>query len=73
MKVIGKLADRLLSAVVPEISAGACCTESGQVYYVNCNECDGNGIGLEKKCVVNCYCQGVCGACNIKISSPGCR
>ena len=73
MKVFGKLADRFLSAVVPEISAGACCTDLGRVYYVNCNQCDGNGIGLEKKCVVNCDCQGVCGACNIKISSPGCR
>ncbi|HEY2505888.1 MAG TPA: hypothetical protein VGI58_05190 [Streptosporangiaceae bacterium] len=73
MKVIGAIADRLLGIVVPEIKAGACCTLFGKSYNVSCNECAGNGIGLAKRCVVNCDCQAVCGGCTVKIANSACR
>jgi hypothetical protein len=73
MKFFGKAADKVLSYVVPGLTAGACCVGSGTSSTVSCNECAGNGIGLAKKCTVTCFCQLSCGACNIKIASSGCR
>lgn len=73
MKFVGVLADRLLSAVVPEIKAGACCTDHGKQYNVPCDLCAGNEVGLEKHCYVNCYCQGICTGCTVRYYDPGCR
>jgi hypothetical protein len=72
MRIIANLADRLLSAVVPEITAGACCSDNGKTYYVKCDLCKEKGVGLEKKCVVNCYCHAICGPCNIDYPDSNC-
>jgi hypothetical protein len=71
MKMLGHLADKLLGAVVPQISASACCTGAGQTFTENCG-CVRNGIGSRKTCVVTCFCTLSCGACQ-DFSEPGCR
>lgn len=72
MKVLKIAADRLLGAFVPEITAGACCSDNGKVYYVSCGCSSRKGAALEKRCVVDCYCHGICGPCNIYYPDPGC-
>lgn len=59
MKVIGQIADRFLSAVVPDIAAGACCTLSGKKYTNT--KCVKKGVGARQSCVVTCDCQASCG------------
>ncbi len=64
MKVIGKIADRILSTVVPEITAGAaaCFCQPGEFAgYRSCG-CSGN-INRARPCSYNCACAITCGAC----------
>jgi hypothetical protein len=61
MKVLGKVADRLLSTVVPEIKASACCKGYG-TSYTNVCRCSGGRI-YTQKCTYNCNCKAVCGPC----------
>lgn len=71
MRIIGLLADKLLSGVVPKISAGACCTLAGKHFTESCG-CLRNGVGLQKSCVVTCDCGSSCGACKA-IPVASCR
>jgi hypothetical protein len=57
----------MLSAIVPEVTAGACCGDAGKVYmWVSCG-CVGpvGAARIEHKwCTFNCTCKGlVCGPC----------
>jgi hypothetical protein len=61
MKVITRMADRLLGAVAPKITAGACCSESGQKYTTECY-CRSSYV-YAKNCVIGCFCQSTCGSC----------
>lgn len=63
-RLINRIADRLLTAVVPEISAGAkaCCSKYGTSIGV---ECSCNGRVVEKTCTYNCTCGLVCGPCRL--------
>jgi hypothetical protein len=61
MRMIGKLADRMLTAFVPKAQAGACCTEHGQC-YLNSSGCPG---GSFKRCCYDCNCRAVCGPCDV--------
>ena len=56
IKALGALADRLVAAVVPKTTAGACvCNDC---YYTPC----GSGC---KRCCANCNCTVVtCGSCS---------
>jgi hypothetical protein len=62
MQVINRMADRLLSAVVPKITAGACCPKDTTLQFCYC-------VALlyaqYRYCSYNCSCQVVCGGCNV--------
>jgi hypothetical protein len=59
VRIIGILADRLLGAVVPEITAGACCPQVGERYYNY--KCVKKGVGAKQLCTVTCGCGKTCG------------
>lgn len=65
MRLIAPIADRLLSIVVPRITAGACCP--ADTHKVACNGCARNSqhIWLQqfKSCSYTCACKLICGAC----------
>lgn len=58
MRMIGKFADRMLTAFVPKAQAGACCVEQGQCYWRTgtCPE------GMLQRCCFDCNCRAVCGS-----------
>ena len=61
MQIITKMADRMLSMMVPEITAGACCGDAGHVsgYKYDCIK---KGVQGRSTCVINCTCSGTsCG------------
>ncbi len=60
MRVLARIADRMLSVVVPQASAGACCPPDGQEIICYCSGCH----TYLKYCHYNCACQYECGACN---------
>lgn len=64
MKVIGRIADRILSSVVPEITAGAaaCFCQPGESAGQRSCGCRGNNRWAQL-CVYNCACAITCGAC----------
>ena len=62
MRAISKIADRLLSAVVPKITAGACCPKDTTRQFCYYHPA-GSGIPWYRYCSYNCACQLVCGAC----------
>jgi hypothetical protein len=59
MRFVTSLADRVISAVVPGITAGACCPPDN--YREECY-CRGSVVWA-KNCSTNCACKAVCGAC----------
>lgn len=59
MRLMNLVADRLLSAVVPRITAGACC--AGDPFWKTCF-CE-DGVWFHKSCHYNCSCGVVCGDC----------
>jgi hypothetical protein len=63
MAIIGKAADRMLALVVPKLTAGACCLSYGhrstQRCFNGCKDCH----EWEQNCVVNCFCEIICGSC----------
>jgi hypothetical protein len=59
MAVVSALADRMLSAVVPRASAGACCPPDGQAEICFCSGC----WRYLKYCHYTCNCVWTCGAC----------
>ncbi len=62
--LIEKVADRMLSLVAPKLTAGACCLSSGKhvTHYCYGGYCTGCYI-WKQNCVINCYCEIICGAC----------
>jgi hypothetical protein len=70
MRMVGRLADKLLNAVVPQISAGACCTHYGEISYKDCS-CVRKGVGKRRTCVVSCFCMLTCSACQ-EFPNPAC-
>jgi hypothetical protein len=64
VRLINRMADRLLTAVVPEISAGAgCCSRSGESFGRLC-ECTGSRV-VEQTCTYGCHCAVTCGPCRL--------
>jgi hypothetical protein len=63
VRLINRMADRVLAAVVPEISAGACCSMSGESYGKLC-ECTGSRV-VEQTCTYGCHCKVTCGPCRL--------
>lgn len=62
MRMINKIADRLLSSVAPKITAaGICCPDFGNSYEQDCG-CS-NGFQKQMFCVVRCNCSIQCNAC----------
>lgn len=59
MRMIGKVADRMLTAFVPKARAGACCVEQGSCYFSS----TGCVTGMLKRCCFDCNCRAVCGPC----------
>lgn len=59
MSMIATLADRLLSKVVPEIKAGACCPPDPGTEECYCH----NHTVYAKNCSYNCACKLFCGSC----------
>jgi hypothetical protein len=60
MSIIPAIADRLLSSVVPQIEAGACCDLACTSVYCYCKD----GEQWTKRCCPNCNCsQFTCAAC----------
>ena len=72
MRFITPIADRLVSAVVPRVTAGACCPPDP--YTVTCTACARNYAHVWQKtvktCSYNCACQVFCGGCNAIGCSP---
>lgn len=63
MRLINRMADRLLTAVVPAISAGACCSKYKQSFGRECSCNDGRLI--EQTCTYGCHCAVTCGPCRV--------
>jgi hypothetical protein len=62
MRMITKLADRMLSTVVPEITAGACCPDT--YVYVQCGCSSKTKLTYQKLCHPNCTCtELLCSGC----------
>jgi hypothetical protein len=59
VKVIGRIADGFLGAVVPTIEAHACCSDYGMRYENY--QCYAKGIGEKQACTVTCSCRASCG------------
>lgn len=58
MAVLGRLADRMLSAVLPKADGGACACNDTWCSYTGCPS------GYRKSCRANCDCSIVkCSAC----------
>ncbi len=67
MRIIRTMADRMLSAVVPTVTAAAiCCQPDPQVYECYCH----NGVLYLKTCTPRCNCTLSCGPCYV--SDIGC-
>ena len=60
MRMIGLLADKLLSGVVPQIKAAACCGGADDLHRVLRRL--RNGVGLRMTCVITCTGGTSCGA-----------
>jgi hypothetical protein len=60
MRMIGTMADRMLSAVLPKTTAAACIDVPAGNYYQECY-CK-NGTVWDKFCVSTCY-GPACGSC----------
>jgi hypothetical protein len=63
MRMITKIADRMLNAVVPEITAGACCPENKHYVSCGCRGPVGDSFLYRKLCVTSCDCVTSCTAC----------
>lgn len=64
MPLLASLADRLLSMVVPRVTAGACCPPDPT--QVACGPCYKNRLTehqSQKTCSYTCACKVLCGAC----------
>ena len=59
MRVVATIADRMLSAVVPRASAGACCPPDPVTEICFCSGC----WRYLKTCQYNCACTWFCGGC----------
>jgi hypothetical protein len=66
LRFIAPIADRILSAIVPRATAGACCPPDP--YLVACTGCyrgySHQYVYEAKTCSYNCACQVSCGGCN---------
>lgn len=69
MQVINRMADCLLSAVVPRITAGACCPKDTTLKFCYCV---GYQSAAYRYCSYNCSCQVICGGCNVEYTTAGC-
>jgi hypothetical protein len=61
LRMVAKMADRLLSVVVPTVTAGACCPHDPYVQECRCHSAT-KSVWV-KSCSLNCACQPVCSAC----------
>jgi hypothetical protein len=61
MRIINGWADRLLSVVVPKITAGACCPPDTTIQFCYCVSHEGYAYG--RYCSYNCACQISCSTC----------
>jgi hypothetical protein len=59
MRLIAPLADRMLSRVVPRVTAAGCCSPDNHLVYCFCS----GGRKYEKACHYECDCSYVCGGC----------
>lgn len=62
MALIDKMADRMLSLVVPKVKAGACAcnyTFTQKCYGGYCTDCH----IYQQNCIADCACHVTCGAC----------
>jgi len=69
MRAISKIADRLVSVVVPKITAGACCPKDTTLQFCYCH------FGYQayyRYCSYNCACQLVCGSCYVQEFNANC-
>lgn len=64
MRLISRMADRMLRIVVPTISADAACCQQ-QFWQQNCFCRNINGISVQyvQNCHTECNCTPTCGAC----------
>jgi len=69
MQVINRMADRLLSAVIPRIMAGACCPKDTTIQFCRCI---GYQLAEYRYCSYTCSCQVICGGCNVVDTNVNC-
>lgn len=70
MHIIGKIADRMVGALVPAVTASAGCAPETFENSCGCiGQKDGNLYLVYQTCVVESNCQARCGPCNILIES----
>lgn len=65
MHFISPIADRMLSVVVPRVTAGACCPPDP--HQVACGPCYVNRLTrhqTQRTCSYTCACKVVCGGCS---------
>jgi hypothetical protein len=56
-----RLADRLVSLVIPSVEAGACVDENGRLFWRNCGGCGcSGGRYVRRQCECRINCMGTC-------------
>jgi hypothetical protein len=71
MQIFSRMADRMLSALAPAITAEAHIVCTPYSYYQECG-CTSGGLQKVKSCYVNEACETSCGSCDIVISNEYC-
>lgn len=73
MRVIGAIADRMLSAVAPKTTAAALCTKGWIEVNCYCQKVGGFEMQFKKQCWQNSLCQlSFCGGCSAKCDCGAC-
>jgi hypothetical protein len=66
MRLLNAAADRLVAAIVPRTTAGAC-----ECRPEPWKECCSPHLGISRTCQYDCRCNVVCGLCSE--TNPGCK
>lgn len=73
MRVIGVIADRMLSAVAPKTTAGALCYKGWIEVNCYCKLVNSIEMQYKKQCWQNSLCQlSLCGSCSAKCECGSC-
>jgi len=71
MQIVNRMADRMLNALAPKITAEARLSCTPYQYYLECG-CTSGNLQKVKLCSVSSSCTQTCGKCDIVVSDESC-